>query len=283
MKVSDVKVVMRWWDDLLYSFLDSTSIHSCWCSSLSVCSSSLLFHEPGPSSTSTSVMLRKDPSPSTNLNLTISPSILTDPTKKTSHLTELKLWLVSTPIQHSRPMPSIKLDVSSTSQALAVFGFYLTLVCLFTKPIKNKLYLPDSALLTVVGIVVGPLVANWISPWKWTSHDDESRNELTYQLTRIAIGIQVFFCGLDLPKAYVKQSWRSLCFMLGPIMIFTWLITSTLIWTIIPNLDFLEASVIGACIAPTDPVGDDLCSGVVTFSLYSAYWLRVDLLGRILT
>ncbi|KAG0151177.1 hypothetical protein CROQUDRAFT_651384 [Cronartium quercuum f. sp. fusiforme G11] len=151
-------------------------------------------------------------------------------------------------------MVSIDLDLSDTSKALAVLGFYIVIIGLFTKPLKTKFYLSDSLIATIIGIIVGPISANWISPLDWNSNDEETKNVLTYEFMRISIGIQVFFCGIDLPKFYFKKSWKSLCYLIGPTMTFTWLIVSLIIWSIIPNLKVLDALVIGACIAPTDPV-----------------------------
>ncbi|RYP26297.1 hypothetical protein DL767_008092 [Monosporascus sp. MG133] len=39
-----------------------------------------------------------------------------------------------------------------------------------------------------------------------------------------------------------------------PIMVAMWLATSLLVWALIPNLPFLHALAIGACVTPTDPV-----------------------------
>ncbi|KAH9815032.1 Sodium/hydrogen exchanger family-domain-containing protein [Melampsora americana] len=152
-------------------------------------------------------------------------------------------------------MTQIKLDISNPSIFLSSFGFFLTIICLITKPIKTKLYLTDSSICTLLGILLGPFLLNWINPLSnWTSFNPIIFNQITFQFMRISIGIQVFFSGLDLPKAYCKSSWKSLGFMIGPVMILTWLITSLLIWFILPNLTFLESMIISACIAPTDPV-----------------------------
>ncbi|EGG07471.1 uncharacterized protein MELLADRAFT_116278 [Melampsora larici-populina 98AG31] len=151
-------------------------------------------------------------------------------------------------------MTQIELDISIPSKVLAIFGFFLTIICLITKPIKTKLYLTDSSICTIIGIIVGPFIIQWISPLQWTSFNQSISNQITYEIMRIVIGIQVFFSGIDLPKKYVKESWKSLGFMIGPLMTLTWLIVSLIIWLILPNLNFLESMVISACIAPTDPV-----------------------------
>lgn len=52
----------------------------------------------------------------------------------------------------------------------------------------------------------------------------------------------------------MKRHWRSLAFLLGPAMVWGWMISGLLIWGLFPKLDFLSALVIAACVTPTDPV-----------------------------
>lgn len=46
---------------------------------------------------------------------------------------------------------------------------------------------------------VGPLAANIVSPLHWVNGDVTARNELTYQIARTVIGIQVMWTGITLP------------------------------------------------------------------------------------
>jgi len=86
--------------------------------------------------------------------------------------------------------------------------------------------------------------------------------DFTLHLSRIIIGIQVFFNGANLPKKYIKTEWLSLVMVLLPIMTFGWLLIGLLVWGIIPDLSYLEALVIAACIVPTDPVlANSICKG----------------------
>lgn len=48
------------------------------------------------------------------------------------------------------------------------------------------------SLFHLVRAVFGPVGADVISPWHWTDYNEESRHELTFQLTRIVIGIREF-------------------------------------------------------------------------------------------
>lgn len=181
-------------------------------------------------------------------------------------------------------MPS--LDITEVSKTLAVFGGYVCLIGLISFFVKEKLYISDATLATVTGIIFGPLVADIFSPLSWTTSastissepnnqllvNNETLNDLTFQVTRIIIGIQVLFTGIALPKAYLKKEWVSLVTLLGPIMIFAWFITSLLIWGLIPGLNFLECLVIGACVTPTDPVlANSICKGVFSDSHFYSH------------
>lgn len=45
-------------------------------------------------------------------------------------------------------------------------------------------------------------------------------NEITLEFTRVVLAIGVFAVGVELPKQYMKKHWKSLAFLLGPVM--TW-------------------------------------------------------------
>lgn len=72
---------------------------------------------------------------------------------------------------------------------------------------------------------MGPYGANIFSPRNWVHSesnliDPESLNSITLEITRIVLAIGVFAIGVELPNAYIKRHWRSLFFLLVPIM--TW-------------------------------------------------------------
>ena len=114
----------------------------------------------------------------------------------------------------------------------------------------------------MAGIIFGPRVLGWFNPLEWVGNSESGLNDLTFQITRVVIGIQVLFTGIALPKAYLKREWVSLTTLLLPIMTAAWFITSLLIWGLIPGLTFLECLVIGACVTPTDPVlANSICKG----------------------
>lgn len=60
--------------------------------------------------------------------------------------------------------------------------------------------------------------------------------------------------GVQLPSRYLRKEWKPLALLLGPVMTMMWLVTSLLVWGLVPKLPFLHALAIAACVTPTDPV-----------------------------
>ncbi|KAI8089555.1 Sodium/hydrogen exchanger family-domain-containing protein [Halteromyces radiatus] len=115
--------------------------------------------------------------------------------------------------------------------------------------VKERMFLSEAFVALIVGIIAGPLVTNGFNPYSW-----ENTDEITKELTRCVIAIQVMAVGIELPKHYLKKEWRTMFMFLIPIMIFMWLISGLFIWALIPPLDYLHALVIAACVCPTDPI-----------------------------
>ncbi|KAK4053853.1 hypothetical protein OIV83_001509 [Microbotryomycetes sp. JL201] len=146
------------------------------------------------------------------------------------------------------------LDVSYISLTLLVLGAYFTTINQASYFLKERLFLSSALISICLGIAFGPIGANVISPWAWTNYDDRARHELTFQITRVIIGIQVMFAGISLPAAYLRRKAWSLFVLLIPIMTIAWFICGGFIKLLIPSLTFLEALCISACVTPTDPI-----------------------------
>jgi sodium/hydrogen antiporter len=151
-------------------------------------------------------------------------------------------------------MPSdlIHVDISESSKSLAVLGGFIVIYGLVSFVVKERLYLSEPLLAVILGIVVGPYALNWIDPLTWS--DEETVHELTYQFTRVVVGIQVLFTGVSLPKAYLWKERLSLTVLLFGIMTTAWFTTALLIWAIVPGLTYLESLCIASAVTPTDPV-----------------------------
>lgn len=79
-------------------------------------------------------------------------------------------------------------------------------------------------------------------------------DEITLNFTRLVLGVQLVLAGVQLPKRYVQVEWKSLSLLLGPGMAAMWIFSTLIIWAMVPNLQILQALVVGACVTPTDPV-----------------------------
>lgn len=150
------------------------------------------------------------------------------------------------------PAHVVEVDLTQVSKSLAVLGGFIVIYGLLSYVVKERLYLSEPLLAVTAGIIVGPYVLNWVDPISWGT--TEETNYVTYTFTRIVVGIQVLFCGISLPKAYLWREKLSLTILLFGIMTTAWFATALLIWGLIPNLTFLESLCIAAAVTPTDPV-----------------------------
>ena len=121
--------------------------------------------------------------------------------------------------------------------------------------VKEKLYIGEATVATICGVIFGPHAANLIDPLTWGNTD-----QITLEFSRIVLVVQCFAVGVELPKSYMERHWRSVVFLLLPVMTFGWLITSVFIWWMIVPLSWLESLAVAACVTATDPV---LASSVV--------------------
>jgi len=66
--------------------------------------------------------------------------------------------------------------------------------------IKEKLYIGEAPVATIIGVVVGPYAAGIFDPLKWAGGHDEITDEITLEVTRVIIAVSVFAIGVELPK-----------------------------------------------------------------------------------
>ncbi|KAI9142949.1 Cation/H+ exchanger [Paraphysoderma sedebokerense] len=135
-----------------------------------------------------------------------------------------------------------------------VLGSFILLYGLISLLVKERLYLSESLVAALVGILIGPHALNLLQVFHTKDH--HTIEHAIFQFSRIAIGIQVMFAGVELPAKYIKWQWKSLAMLLGPCMISSWLATSAMIRYILG----IDSLIIGSCVAPTDPV---LANGIV--------------------
>ncbi|TGJ83970.1 hypothetical protein E0Z10_g4788 [Xylaria hypoxylon] len=146
------------------------------------------------------------------------------------------------------------LSITKPHLVYIILGGFTSLFMLCSSVIKERLYIGEATVATLVGVIFGPHAANLIDPNSWGNTD-----EITLEFSRIVLVVQCFAVGVELPKYYMEKHWKSVVFLLLPVMTFGWLITSLIVWWLFP-LDYLESLTVAACVTATDPV---LASSVV--------------------
>lgn len=148
------------------------------------------------------------------------------------------------------------LSINRPHLVYIILGGFTSLFMLCSSIIKERLYIGEATVATLVGVIFGPHAANLINPGTWGNTD-----QITLEFSRIVLVVQCFAVGVELPKHYMEKHWRSVVFLLVPVMTFGWLITSLFIWGLFhAHLNWLDSLCIAACVTATDPV---LASSVV--------------------
>lgn len=106
----------------------------------------------------------------------------------------------------------------------------------------------------LAGVAFSPPAANFIRPLDYAGGSEENLEFITLYFSRLVLGVQLVLAGVQLPSRYMLREWKSLALLLGPGMTIMWLSSSLIIWGMVPNLPFLHALAVGACVTPTDPV-----------------------------
>lgn len=148
-----------------------------------------------------------------------------------------------------------QLSVNKPHWAYLIIGGFTSLFMLVSLFVKERLYIGEATVATICGVIFGPHAANLFNPLSWGNTD-----QITLECSRVVLVVQCFAVGVELPKAYMERHWRSVTFLLVPVMTFGWLITSLFIWWMITPLSWLESLMCAACVTATDPV---LASSVV--------------------
>ncbi|KAI2465937.1 alkali metal cation/H+ antiporter Nha1 C terminus-domain-containing protein [Annulohypoxylon bovei var. microspora] len=147
------------------------------------------------------------------------------------------------------------LSITKPHLVYIILGGFTSLFMLCSSVIKERMYIGEATIATICGVIFGPHAANLINPDSWGNVD-----ETTLEFSRIVLVVQCFAVGVELPKYYMEKHWKSVVFLLLPVMTFGWLITSLIVWWLFPVLTWLESLVVAACVTATDPV---LASSVV--------------------
>jgi len=153
-----------------------------------------------------------------------------------------------------------QLEPTGAHLSYILLPLFLLTYALFSYFIRNRLHLSEPPLATLFGIAIGPEGLGIMSPREWGFED-----RTMIEFTRIVAAVQCFVIGVELPSGYMRQNWKSLAIMLGPVMTFGWLVCGGFIaWLF--DVGFSTALVVSACLTPTDPVLAASVLGASTFS-----------------
>ena len=126
---------------------------------------------------------------------------------------------------------------------------FLVLFALASDFVKNRLHASEPPFALLYGIAVGPRGLHIIAPSHWFDADD-----LREEFTRFVLGVQCLVIGIELPRGYLRRTWRSLTMLLGPVMVSSWVICAVLAKLVLREHEWQTCFAIAACLTPTDPI-----------------------------
>jgi NhaP-type Na+/H+ or K+/H+ antiporter len=130
-----------------------------------------------------------------------------------------------------------------------LLGGFIGLFGLVSLFVKERLYLTESLVATLVGVAFGPVGLGVVAPQRWFP----DHSYLLREAARIVIGLQVMAAGVSVPGEFLRSNKLAIGMMLGPVMAVMWLISALCIQVAL-RLGWRESFIIGACVTPTDPV-----------------------------
>jgi sodium/hydrogen antiporter len=146
--------------------------------------------------------------------------------------------------------------MSQLNLGLAIAATSVLLLGLASGYVKNRLWVSEPLIATVIGILAGPAVFDVAV----IRLPEEQQTALLIEFTRITLAISIMGAALRLPPAWEVTHWRELVIVLGLGMPLMWLAGSALAVALL-GLPLLYAVLVGAVLSPTDPV---LADSIVT-------------------
>ncbi|KAF8070225.1 Cation/H+ exchanger [Lyophyllum atratum] len=127
---------------------------------------------------------------------------------------------------------------------------------MFSLLVKERFYINEVVLGTAFGVLMGPHVAGLFDPRSWGTNTIF----LTREIMRIVLATGLFAIGVELPKSYMAKHAKSLLVMVVPTMAIGWVVVSSVIFGLFPQLNFISCLAIASCLTPTDPI---ICAAIV--------------------
>ncbi|HYE20198.1 MAG TPA: sodium:proton antiporter [Tepidisphaeraceae bacterium] len=126
-------------------------------------------------------------------------------------------------------------------------GAFIILIGLVSTWLERK-GLPPTVLALLAGVVLGPAVTGVFDPAA-----TGARAHVLELVTRLSLAIAITSLILFVPKQFARRRWREMVVLVGGSMLLMWVVSTALVYLIL-GIPFLMAALIGAMLAPTDPV-----------------------------
>jgi NhaP-type Na+/H+ or K+/H+ antiporter len=157
--------------------------------------------------------------------------------------------LATNPIVPRATMAWSHLAVNPTNLTCLFFGAFTSLFMLYSAFFKEFCYLGEANIAFITGIVAGPLAANIFNPIQWGNTDN-----VVLECTRVVLVVQCFAVAVELRNQYVERHWKSLAWILGPVMTGGWMISGLAVYFMNTNLSWKECMACAACFNAIDPI-----------------------------
>jgi sodium/hydrogen antiporter len=137
--------------------------------------------------------------------------------------------------------------MSTIDLVLAVVGGLVLLLGLVSRRLRSW-GLPDPLIALLIGVLLGPAGVGLLDVHAW------GRQEIILGVVaQVALAVGLMGAALGLPKGYPRHAWAPVAVLLAVVMPVMWLAGSALVYLTL-GVSLLTALLIGAVLAPTDPV-----------------------------
>lgn len=116
---------------------------------------------------------------------------------------------------------------------------------------RYEIWVSEPAVAVVVGVLIGPFVGNWLPIHVGP---ESLATTLLTESARLTLAVAILGAALRLPNHFVRRHARELGVILGVGMVGMWLVSASLASLFFVELSAAAALLLGAMLAPTDPV-----------------------------
>lgn len=138
------------------------------------------------------------------------------------------------------------MDLEAVHITIACVAALALLMTLFTHGIRTH-WINEPLLALILGVLIGPEVLGWLDLARYGEERAilETVASFTLVIALVAVGVEV--------REYLSAQWRPLTLLVLAGAILMWATSSFLVWSIL-GLDLLPSILIGAVLAPIDPI-----------------------------